>query len=158
MKNWEYCKDVLGISIYENLEAYVDSIMCPTDYDIRLRENVDSLGKCGNKCKKCWELNVDEDLDKVESITNEFQYMAAMILTYDLDIDKVRKIVNKLTEYECDIYKEKLSKETLECELKGYLINPNSKRAYVFKQMCNSNGLIPILDGLSLEYHNAIIN
>lgn len=158
MKNWEYCRDVLGISIYENLEAYVDSIMCPTDYDRRLHENIESLGTCGNKCRKCWELNVSDDLDKVEKISNEFRYMSAMIITYNLDINKVRKIINRLSEYECDIYKERLSKETLECELKGYLINPDSKRAYVFKQMCNLNGLIQTLDDLSLEYCNSKSN
>lgn len=154
MKNWEYCRDVLGISIYENLEAYVDSIMCPTDYDERLQENINSLGACGNKCRKCWELNVSDDLNKEFSEFNEFRYMSAMIIAYSLDIDKVRKIVNKLSECECEIYKEKISKDTLECELKGYLINPDSKRAYVFKQMCDLNGLIPILDDLQLEYVN----
>lgn len=98
------------------------------------------------------------DKSFIEHVFNEFPHFSAMIIVYYLDINKVRKIVNKLINYKFEIFNDKLKKSTIECYLKGYLINPDSKRSYLFKEICNLNGLIPTLDDLYLEYYNAKAN
>lgn len=98
------------------------------------------------------------DKSLIEDVFNEFPHFSAMIITYDLDINKVREIVNKLINYKFEIFKDELQKSTIECYLKGYLINPDSIRSYFFKEICNLNGLIPTLDDLCLEYYNAKTN
>lgn len=98
------------------------------------------------------------DRDLMEKMNAEFSHMAALIITYDLDVEKIRYIMNRLEGIKCKYTNNKLCKDNIINYLRAYLICPDSKMGWYFREICISNGLTSTLDDLLFEYCNAKTN
>lgn len=95
------------------------------------------------------------DRDSIEKMNAEFSHMTALIITYDLDVEKIRDIMNRLEGIKCKYTNSKLYKDNIINYLRASLICPDSKMGLYFREICCSNGLTSTLDDLFFEYCNA---
>ena len=77
----------------------------------------------------------------IKELHEEFPHLAPTIYNYNLEVDAIREIIEKLISATDTFMEIEYDKNMIEVCIKTYICNPTSLRGRIFRSDCDINGI-----------------